>query len=207
MGWWEEHVVPRLVDVACGQRPIVELRRDVCAGLTGRVLEIGFGSGLNLDSLPKEVTQVDAVEPSDLAWSRSAGRRSESQMPVERIGLDGQRIAADEASYDSALCTFSLCTIPDPALALGEVRRLLKPGATLHFIEHGSAPDEGVRRWQRRLEPVQRRVAGGCHLTRDPVALVSAAGFSGGEIESFYLAPGPGKPLGYLSLTRVGVGV
>ena len=207
MGWWEAHVVPRLVDVACGQRPIMELRRDVCAGLTGRVLEIGFGSGLNLGSLPAEVSDVDAVEPSDLAWSRSAARRADAGVPVERIGLDGQRIAADDATYDSALITFSLCTIPDPALALDEVRRLLKPGGTLHFLEHGSAPEEGVRRWQRRLEPVQGRVAGGCHLTREPEALVRTAGFAGGEIDGFYLAPGPGKPFGYLTLTRVGVGV
>jgi len=207
MGWWEARVVPRLVDVTCGQRPIMELREDVCAGLTGRVLEIGFGSGLNLGVLPDAVTQVDAVEPSDLAWSRSTERRSSSRVPVERIGLDGQRIDAADATYDSALCTFSLCTIPDPALALDEVRRLLKPGGRLHFIEHGSAPDEGVRRWQRRLEPIQRRVAGGCHLTRDPVELVRDAGFSGGEVDGFYLAPGPGKPFGYLTLTRVGVGV
>lgn len=205
MSWWEAHVVPRLVDVACGQRPVMALRREVCADLTGRVLEIGFGSGLNLGALPTAVTQVDAVEPSDLAWSRSADRRSAAGVRVARIGLDGQRIDADDATYDAALCTFSLCTIPDPALALAEVRRLLKPGGRLSFLEHGSAPDERVRRWQRRLEPVQRRVAGGCHLTRDPTALVTDAGFSGGEIDGFYLAPGPGKPLGYLTLTRVGV--
>jgi ubiquinone/menaquinone biosynthesis C-methylase UbiE len=207
MGWWEAHVVPRLVDVTCGQRVIMKMRHDVCRGLNGRVLEIGFGSGLNLDALPAEVDQVDAVEPSDLAWSRSAERRSSSRVPVERVGLDGQRIDAEDATYDSALCTFSLCTIPDPALALAEVRRLLKPGGRLHFVEHGSAPDEGVRRWQRRLEPFQRRVAGGCHLTRDPVALVRDAGFTGGELDAFYLAPGPTRPLGYLTLTRVGVGV
>lgn len=207
MGWWEAHVVPRLVDVTCSQRAIMDLRREVCAGLTGRVLEIGFGSGFNLESLPAEVTQVDAVEPSDLAWSRSTARRSASRVPVDRIGLDGQRIAADDATYDSALITFALCTIPDPALALAEVHRLLRPGGRLHFVEHGSAPDESVRRWQRRLEPVQRRVAGGCHLTRDPESLVRAAGFTGGELSGFYLAPGPGKPLGYLTLTRVGVGV
>lgn len=207
MGWWEDRVVPRVVDVTCSQPVIMKMRHDVCRGLTGRVLEIGFGSGLNLGALPGDVTQVDAVEPSDLAWSRSEERRSASRVPVARIGLDGQRIDAEDATYDSALCTFSLCTIPDPALALAEVHRLLKPGGRLHFVEHGSAPDENVRRWQRRIEPIQRRVAGGCHLTRDPVELVRAAGFSGGEVDGFYLAPGLGKPLGYLTLTRVGVGV
>jgi ubiquinone/menaquinone biosynthesis C-methylase UbiE len=204
MGWWEVHVVPRMVDVTCGQRPIMELRADVCRGLRGRVLEIGFGSGLNLEALPAAVTQLDAVEPSDLAWTRSAERRGESRVPVERIGLDGQRIDAEDATYDSALVTFSLCTIPDPGLALAEVRRLLKPGGRLHFIEHGAAPDERVRRWQHRLEPVQRRVAGGCRLTRDPVALVTAAGFTLSEVDGFYLSPGPSKPFGYITLTRGG---
>jgi len=205
MGWWEGQVVPRLVDLSCGAKPIMELRRDVCVGLTGRVLEIGFGSGLNLGVLPGEVTQVDAVEPSDVAWRRSEKRRAEAGVPVERIGLDGQRIDGDDESYDSALTTFSLCTIPDPALALAEVRRLVKPGGRLFFIEHGSAPDESVRRWQRRLEPIQRRVAGGCHLTRDIEGLVRDAGFTGGELDGFYEGPGPAKPLGYLTLTRAGV--
>ena len=199
MGWWEDHVVPRLVDVTCGQRPIMERRREVCEGLYGRVVEIGFGSGLNLGALPAAVTRLDAVEPSDLAWKRSAARRGESTVQVERIGLDGQRIDVGDATYDAALITFSLCTVPDPERALNEVRRVLRPGGALHFLEHGAAPDEGVRRWQRRLEPIQRRMAGGCHLTRDPIALLVAAGFTPTEVESSYLAPGPGKPLGYVS--------
>jgi len=180
----------------------MELRREVCAGLSGRVIEVGFGSGLNLGALPAEVTSVDAVEPSDLAWSRSGRRRSESRVPVARVGLDGEDLDADDASYDAALVTFSLCTIPDPARALREVRRVLRPGGVLHFAEHGLAPDESIRRWQRRLEPAQRRVAGGCHLTRDPVSLIEAAGFVTQDVAQFYLAPGPGKPLGYLSRGR-----
>ena len=161
MGWWEDRVVPRLVDVTCGQRPIMELRREVCAGLSGRVIEIGFGSGLNLGALPAAVTQVDAVEPSDLAWARSAERRGESTVPVERIGLDGQRIDADDATYDSALVTFSLCTIPDPALALGRGPPPAEAGwpAALHRARFGAgraraplaAPDRAgaatSRRW------------------------------------------------------------
>jgi ubiquinone/menaquinone biosynthesis C-methylase UbiE len=202
MSWWETHVVPRLVDITCSQKPIMELRRDVCDGLRGRVIEIGFGSGFNLEALPPEVTSVDAVEPSDLGWRRSETRRVESPVPVNRIGLDGQFLDAADASYDAALVTFSLCTIPDPARALREVQRVLRPGGVLHFAEHGSAPDESIRRWQRRLEPFQRRVAGGCHLTRDPVALVEAAGFTTDDVAQFYLAPGPGKPLGFLTRGR-----
>jgi SAM-dependent methyltransferase len=189
MGWWEAHVVPRLVDLSCTQRPIMELRDEVCEGLRGRVIEVGFGSGLNLGALPPEVTSVGAVEPSDLAWSRSERRRAEA--------LD-----VEDASYDSALVTFALCTIPDADLALAELHRVLVPGGTLHFVEHGSAPDEGVRRWQRRLEPVQRRVAGGCHLTRDPEAMVRGAGFSLGGVRHTYLGGGPAKPFGYLTWGR-----
>ena len=202
MNWWEAHVVPRLVDVACSQRPIMDLRAGVCTGLTGRVIEIGFGSGFNLGVLPAEVSAVDAVEPSDLGWSRSAGRREAATVPVTRIGLDGQDLAAADAAYDSALCTFSLCTIPDPARALAEVRRVLKPGGALHFIEHGLAPDESVRRWQRRLDPIQRRVAGGCHLTREPEKLIRTAGLEVGDVAGRYLGPGPGKPMGYLTWGR-----
>jgi SAM-dependent methyltransferase len=199
MGWWEAHVVPRMVDVACATRPIMDLRGEVCAGLRGRVIEIGFGSGLNLGALPAEVTAVDAVEPSDLGWSRSQARRKAAPVPVTRIGLDGQDLAAEDAAYDSALCTFSLCTIEDPQRALAEIARVLKPGGTLRFLEHGLAPDDGVRRWQRRLEPIQRRVAGGCHLTREPVAMIAAAGLEVDGVQSGYLGPGPGKPMGFVS--------
>jgi ubiquinone/menaquinone biosynthesis C-methylase UbiE len=202
MGWWTEHVVPRLADASLSQRSIMELREEVCQGLSGRVIEVGFGSGLNLGALPPEVTSVDAVEPADLAWARSAARRADSQVPVSRIGLDGEDLDADDATYDAALVTFALCTIPDPARALAELHRVLVPGGALHFAEHGSAPDEGVRRWQRRLEPVQRRVGGGCHLTRDPEALLRGAGFAPTEVRHAYLAPGPGKPFGYLTWGR-----
>lgn len=198
MSWWEDHVVPRLVDLSLSQPPVTDHREKVCAGLSGRVLEVGFGSGLNLPTLPAEVAAVDAVEPSGLAWERSAERRRTAAVPVARIGLDGQAIAAPDASYDAALITFSLCTIPDAGRALEEVRRVLRPGAPLHFLEHGLAPDDGVRRWQRRLEPLQRRACGGCHLTRDPVALVEAAGFALTAVSSGYLAPGPVRPWGHL---------
>lgn len=202
MGWWERNVVPRLVDISCSQRPIMDLRLEVCEGLSGRVIEVGFGSGFNLGVLPSEVTALHAVEPVDLAWERSTARRTDSPVPVSRIGLDGEDLDADDAAYDAALVTFTLCTIPDPARALAELHRVLVPGGTLHFLEHGSAPDERVRRWQRRLEPVQRRVAGGCHLTRDPEALVREAGFAAADLRHTYLAPGPAKPFGYLTWGR-----
>lgn len=190
MGLWEERVVPRLVDRSLRSPEIGELRAAVCAGLHGEVLELGYGSGLNARYYPAEVTAVSAVEPSDLAWRLSESRRTDSRVPVVRVGLDGQRLEAEEASYDAVLSTFTLCTIPDVARALAEVRRVLRPGGALHFVEHGLAPDPGVVVWQRRLEPVQRRLAGGCHLSRDIPALVRGAGLGILELRSEYL-PGP----------------
>jgi len=190
MGWWSERVLPRCVDRSLSTAPVMELRRDVCAGLRGRVLEIGFGSGLNVGLYPAAVTRVDAVEPSDLAWELSTARRAQSAVPVERVGLDGQRLAAADGTYDAVLSTFTLCTIPDVDAALAEVRRVLRPGGTLHVLEHGLAPDPRVARWQRRLDALQGLVAGGCHLSRDVTALITAAGLRIERLDQAYL-PGP----------------
>ncbi|WP_300577493.1 class I SAM-dependent methyltransferase [uncultured Nocardioides sp.] len=141
MSWWERRVVPRLVEKALSSGDVRRERALACSGLSGRVLEVGFGSGLNLPHLPPEATAVDAVEPSDLAWEMSAARRSTAAVPVTRVGLNGQRIDADSAAYDSVLCTFSLCTIPDAALAAREMARLVRPGGTVHVLEHGLSPD------------------------------------------------------------------
>ena len=189
-GWWERRVVPRLVDAALRGPDIDRLREQACVGLRGRVMELGFGSGLNTRFYPDAVDSVDAVEPSDLGWERSLAGREGSPKPVHRVGLDGQALDADDAAYDAVLCTFTLCTIPDVELALREVRRVLKPGGTFHFLEHGSGPTERVRTWQRRMEPIQKRVAGGCHLTREVPALVQAAGLQVDTLEQDYL-PGP----------------
>lgn len=196
MSWWEERVVPGLVDRALKGKEIGELRAEVCAGLSGTVLELGFGGGLNLRHLPSSVTRLDAVEPSDRGWALSERRRSRYDLTVNRVGLDGQRLDAVEASYDHVLCTFTLCTIPDPGLALREVHRVLRPGGTLAFLEHGVAPTAGVARWQRRLDPLQRRVAGGCQLTRDVPALIAASGLVPGAVRAEYL-PGPRTPWTY----------
>lgn len=203
MGFWEDRVLPRLVEISLRGQDIGILRMKACAGLTGRVLELGFGSGLNTRFYPPEVTSVGAVEPSDLGWEISGHRRDRSPIPVERVGLDGQRLEADDASYDAVLSTFTLCTIPDVRVALRELRRVLRPGGALHFLEHGLAPTPRVARWQRRVEPIQKRVAGGCHLTRDVPALVTDAGL---EIESLlqeYLpGPAPSRPWTYGYLGR-----
>jgi ubiquinone/menaquinone biosynthesis C-methylase UbiE len=186
MGLYSEHVVPRMVNVGGGKKAVEPLRRRVCAGLAGDVLEIGFGSGHNVPFYPAAVTQVDAVEPSDVGWKLAGKRLDATRVPVRRSGLDGQSLPFADAGHDAALSTWTLCTIPDVAAALREVRRVLKPGGTLHFVEHGLAPDEPVRRWQRRLEPIQKRLFGGCHLTRPVVELLTSAGFTITELDVFY---------------------
>ena len=201
MGFYAEQIVPRIVNVACGPRQTRELRQRVCAGLTGRVVEIGFGSGHNVPHYPAAVIRVDAVEPADLGWQLAGKRLAAATVPVQRSGLDGQLLPFDDNSFDSALSTWTLCTIPDATAALREVRRVLRPGAQLHFVEHGRAPDDGVVRWQRRLEPLQKRIAGGCHLTRPIRDLLTNAGFELLTLEEFYEKGAP-KPLGALSLGR-----
>lgn len=199
MGLYRDHVLPRIVERTCSIGALEPLRRRACTGLHGQVLEIGFGSGLNLPSYPRAASRVLAVEPADLAWRLASERRAASSVPVDRAGLDGQRLDLDDDAVDSALVTFSLCTIPDPVAALREVRRVLRPGGTVHFAEHGLAPDADVQVWQRRIEPIQKRLAGGCHLTREPVVMLETAGFAITEVEQFYMEDGP-RAMGALSL-------
>ncbi|NLU83414.1 class I SAM-dependent methyltransferase [Rhodococcus sp. HNM0569] len=199
MGWYGDHIVPRLVNKTCGIALLEPLRDRVCAGLRGRVLEVGFGSGLNVPFYPRTVDDVAAVEPSDLGWKLATDRLADTSVPVVRSGLDGQSLPFPDNSFDSAVSTWTMCTIPDVETALREVRRVLAPGGTLHFVEHGLAPDTKVQRWQHRFEPVQKAVAGGCHLTRDIPSLLDSAGFELRDLDVFY-QDGTPRIMGALSL-------
>src|SRR5215213_221284 len=199
MGVYGDQILPRVIDVACGTKPATAQRHQVCEGLAGEVVEIGFGSGLNVPFYSPAVKRVAAVEPADAGWKLAAKRLSATSVPVERAGLDGQSLPFEDDSFDSALSTWTMCTIPDLDAALAEVRRVLKPGGTLHFVEHGLAPDEDVQKWQHRLEPIQKRVFGGCHLTRPTVDLLKSAGFTISELDVYYEKGAP-KVVGANSL-------
>lgn len=187
MGWYETYLVPYCIELGCGAKELLPAREQVVRGLRGDVLEIGFGSGLNVPLYPSAVRRVFAVDPSRVA--RHIGRRRIAAARCEIIptGLAGEQIQADDASADGALSTFTLCTIPAVEVALAEVKRILKPGARLHFLEHGRAPDRSVARWQDRLNGVQRAVCGNCHLNRNIRALIERAGFRIESLETAYL--------------------
>jgi SAM-dependent methyltransferase len=195
MGIYADKVLPRLLNAAGGRASVVPLRRRVCAGLHGQVVEIGFGSGLNLPYYPDAVTGVFAIEPADTGWRLAGPRLAATRVHVDRTGRDGQSLPLADDSCDTALSTWTLCTIPDVRAALQELRRVLKPGGTFHFVEHGLAPDAGVQRWQHRLEPLQKRMVGGCHLTRRISDLLTDAGFTIIEVDVFYEESAP-KTLG-----------
>ena len=208
--FYNERVLPRFVDKMCANPEMEPWRRRAVEGLTGTIVEIGFGSGANVPVYPPEVTRVYGVEPSSVARGMAAERiaraRSEcfdEERPfplIEMVGLDGESLPLEDDSCDGALSTFTLCTIPDVERALAELRRVIRPGGRFNFLEHGIAPDAGVATWQRRLEPMQKRLAGGCHLTRDMSALVTGAGFHIEELDSRF-ARGP-KPWTWFTIGR-----
>jgi ubiquinone/menaquinone biosynthesis C-methylase UbiE len=177
MGFWNDQVVPRFTDKMLSNGDVMKHRARITEGLHGEVVEIGFGSGLNVESFPETVTTLYAVEPSLVARELAHGRIAAAPVDVRFVGLDGASIPLADASADTALSTFTLCTIPDASRALREVRRVLKPGGTFHFLEHGLCPEPGVAQWQHRLNGVQQALAGGCHLDRPIEQMIRDAGF------------------------------
>ena len=197
MGLYEQYLLPHLIDFACGMGAVMKARSQLVAQAHGRVLEIGIGSGLNLAFYDAEkVSMIVGVDPSAAMQKLARKRVAAISIPVEMIALELGQIQADDASFDSIVCTFTLCTIPDAVAALKEMRRVLKPGARLLFCEHGLAPQLPVVRWQNRLTPLWKPLAGGCHLNRDIKALITAGGFQIGELNNRYLK-GP-RPMTYI---------
>lgn len=186
MGIWTEHLLPRAINRLLDNDEVNERRRLTCAGLAGRVLEVGFGSGLNVPYYPAAVTSVLAVEPSDVAWRLSQARRAASPAGIVRAGLDGHWLQLPSRSVDAALSTYTLCSLPQLAIALSEIRRVLRPGGALAFLEHGRAPDADVLAWQQRLNPLQGRLAGGCQLDEPIDTALTDAGFELVELHTVY---------------------
>ena len=201
--WWEDRALPRLVDAVLTDRTAGGWRERAVAGVTGEVLEVGFGSGRNLPHLSDEVTRVYAVEPVDLAWERAGDRVAEFGRPVERVALDAAAIPLPDDSVDAILSTWTLCTIGDLRTALAEMRRVLRPGGEIHFVEHSLAPEGGVASFQRLAQPVWGPLAGGCHLDRDLPAELEDAGFALEGLRAAYvMKTWPARPWGWFVTGR-----
>lgn len=192
MSFYEEHILPHLIGLACGAPQIMKQRALLVPRAEGRVLEVGFGAGPNLSFYdPAKVDRVFALEPSEGMRRKAARAVAATRVDVELIDLPGEEIPLDDDSVDTVVLTYTACTIPDVDAALAQMRRVLKPGGRLLFSEHGHAPDPGVAKWQRRIEPIWKPIAGGCHLTRKPDALIEAAGFKIEDLTADYLPKSP----------------
>ena len=188
MAFYEDRVLPHLIDLACSTKPARKQREKIVHLAEGDVLEIGFGSGLNLPYFDRgKVRKIFGLEPS-AGMRRKAQRNVDaSGLDVEFIDLPGEEIPLEPDSVDTVLVTFTLCSIDEATIALEGMRRVLKPGGRLLFCEHGAAPDAGVRRWQDRLNPAWRRISGGCNMNRDIPALIEGSGFRIAADERMYI--------------------
>jgi len=198
MGFYADHIEPALVSFACSMPAISRERAAIVPQAAGVVLEVGFGSGHNAKFYDRRaITHLFALEPSAAMRKKAQPRIDDLPFPLDWIDLKAEEIPLDKASVDTVLVTYTLCTIPDVSAALSGMKRVLKPGGRLVFLEHGAAPDPGVREWQDRLNPVWGKIGGGCNLNRDPFALIRSAGFEIERPESHY-AKGAPKFAGYM---------
>ncbi len=192
MSFYEQHILPHVIDLACGEKVIMDERSSLLGAAEGRVLEVGMGSGLNLRYYnPDKVDFVWGLEPSEGMRKKARKNLARSPVQVEWLGLPGEEIPLDNHSADTVVLTFTLCTIPDWEAALKQMHRVLKPGGRLLFCEHGAAPDASVARWQDRINPVWKKVAGGCHLNRRIPELLAQGGFTIGDLQMDYLPKTP----------------
>jgi len=192
MGLYDRYVVPRLVTCACGTKSVIKQRQKVVPKAMGTVLEFGIGAGHNLPHYDSSrIDRVIGVDPCATSWELACERAANLDFDVEFIQGSALDVPIEDASVDSVLITFTLCTVPDPMAALREAKRTLKPGGKVYFCEHGLAPDERVAKWQNRVNPIWKKVFGGCHINRDTAGLLTEAGFKLDELEQMYL---PGTP-------------
>ncbi len=194
--WYETHVLPHLLDIACGQSFIGNYRNKVVPLAHGRVMEVGLGTGLNFPFYQRaKVKTIIGIEPGKVMHALALKRSQTAGLDVQLLALSAEQLPVADHSFDSVVSTFTLCTIPDPIKALKEIRRALVPGGQFLFVEHGLAPDLAVQHWQKRIDPVWRHVAGGCHVSRNMPELLEAAGFKC-DYEAKYL--GHPKPFTYV---------
>jgi SAM-dependent methyltransferase len=187
MGFYRDHIVPPLIDLVMRNPEARRRRAVVVPRARGRVLEVGLGSGLNLPYYSREVTALVGVEPSAKLIAMTRRKLDGIPFPVELVERSAEELPLDTASFDTVVTTWVLCSIPEPLRALREMRRVLAPGGQLLFVEHGLAPDAGVRTWQRRLNPLWRRISGGCNLDREIDDLLARARFRLATLDRFYL--------------------
>ena len=192
MPFYKDHVYPYLVSALGNPKPIDDIRRRIVPLAQGSVLEIGVGPGVNFTHYdPARVTNVYALEPNPGMLRRAEEQQRQAEVKIEFLDLPGERIPLADASVDTAVSTFTLCTIPGVVEAIQGVRRVLKPGGKLIFFEHGLSPDPTVQRWQKRSEPLFRWAFEGCHVTRDIPALIGKGGFDIDQIDAGYISPFP----------------
>ena len=206
-GLWERYVVPPLISCACSSKPIMKQRAKIVPEAEGVVLEVGCGSGTNFDLYNQsKVKHLHAIEPHAPMVERAKKAMAEGDydFPSDIYMCGAEAVPLDDNSVDTAVVTFVLCTIPDWRASLVELRRVLRPGGKVLFSEHGLAPDEGVAKWQRRVEPLWKRMAGGCHLTRDTKSMLEAEGFKLDQFDTMYLPSTP-KIAGFASWGSAGV--
>ena len=198
MGFYDRWVLPRFLNFMMGTKDMTEERKKCLIGVSGTVLEVGFGAGHNLPFYPEGVQRVVAVDPSRESANLARKRIGEARFPVEYLPVGGEDISAPDHSFDCVVSTFTMCTIPDPVAALEQMRRVLKPGGKLLLAEHGLSTDPKIQRWQHRLNGVQNFMCGGCNMNRDIRRLIGEAGFEFDQVDQYYMK-GPPKFAGFMT--------
>ena len=194
MSIYARRILPRLIDFGMRRKAFLRLREHLVAAARGQVLEIGVGSGLNLPCYHRDLEGLCGIDPSPELLAMARRQAAWVHFPVSLAEGRAEKLPLDDHSVDSVVMTWTLCSVAEPEQALAEIRRVLRPGGSLLFIEHGRAPEAGVQRWQDRLTPFWRKLAGGCHLNRPVDRLIEAAGLRLTELETGYLIAGP-RPL------------